>query len=90
MNKRLSAYFSGSVQGVGFRYMAERAAVSLGLSGWVKNTKDGRVELVSEGREASLKEFLEKLKVIFKDYIRTADVEWGKATGEFDTFEIRF
>ena len=89
MNKRLHTYYSGSVQGVGFRCSAERAAASLDLTGWVKNLKDGRVEVVCEGKEASLKEFLRKIEDMFSGYLRDKDVEWGNATGEFDHFDIR-
>ncbi|OGW77945.1 MAG: hypothetical protein A3K16_01400 [Omnitrophica bacterium RIFCSPLOWO2_01_FULL_45_24] len=90
MDKRLHAYYSGSVQGVGFRFTAERAASSLGLTGWVKNLRDERVEILCEGKEAALKEFLEKLNNIFKEYIRDYDIEWSEATGEFGEFDIRF
>jgi acylphosphatase len=40
---------SGRVQGVGFRYFAEAAAMREGISGWVRNTSDGRVEVNAEG-----------------------------------------
>ncbi len=90
MKKQLHAYYSGSVHGVGFRYTAERMALSLDLTGWVKNLRDGRVEVLCEGREEALKEFLKKLETIFKGYIRDCDIEWTEATGGFDGFDIRF
>jgi len=90
MKKRLHAYYSGSVQGVGFRFTAERSAASLGLSGWVKNLHDGRVEVVCEGGEFELKEFLRKIGDVFKEYIMGTDIDWSAATGEFDEFDIRF
>jgi acylphosphatase len=90
MNKRLHAYYSGSVQGIGFRYTAERTASSLNLTGWVKNLRDGRVEVVCEGKESALKEFSQKIENIFNGYIRAKDIEWGNATGKFDYFDIRF
>ena len=49
MKVRKHFYFSGRVQGVGFRYQACRIARSLGLAGYVKNLWDGRVELESQG-----------------------------------------
>ncbi|MFC1637742.1 acylphosphatase, partial [Candidatus Margulisiibacteriota bacterium] len=43
--KRVQALYSGSVQGVGFRFTAIDAAQQHGLTGWVRNTPDGKVEL---------------------------------------------
>ena len=51
MTKRFHAYYSGSVQGVGFRFAAQRAASNFGLTGWVRNLGDGRVEVLCEGKE---------------------------------------
>lgn len=90
MKKRLHAYYSGSVHGVGFRFTAERIATSLGIYGWVKNLRDSRVEVVCEGTESTLKEFLRKVDSVFKSYIRDMDTEWGEATGEFSYFDIRY
>ncbi len=89
MNRRVHATYEGWVQGVGFRFSAERAAASLGLIGWVKNLEDGRVELVCEGKEADLKAFIAKIDSIFKIYIRKSEIEWSNATGEFGGFDIR-
>ncbi|MDD5496319.1 MAG: acylphosphatase [Candidatus Omnitrophica bacterium] len=90
MDKRLHAYYSGSVQGVGFRFTAERVAGSLGLRGWVKNLRDGRVEVLAEGEESDLNGFLRKIETVFKDYIRDIDLTWEEATGEFSNFDIAF
>jgi acylphosphatase len=46
---RLTAWVSGQVQGVGFRWWARSQARALGLDGWARNTSDGRVEVVAEG-----------------------------------------
>jgi acylphosphatase len=48
---------SGRVQGVGFRYFAERAAGSLGLSGYVRNCSDGTVEVYAIGDASALEAF---------------------------------
>ena len=90
MNKRVHVYYSGAVQGVGFRYTAEHTAFSLGLTGWAKNLRDGRVEVLCEGKESDLKVLLQKIDDILGGYIRDSDIEWGEATGEFDGFDIRF
>lgn len=88
--KRIHVFYSGRVQGVGFRFTAEDFALSLGLVGWVKNLPDGRVEIVCEGEEEKLKKFLEKIKNYFDRYIKDIDLDWSEATGEFRDFEIRF
>ncbi len=88
--KRIHILYSGSVQGVGFRYTAERLANSLDLRGWVRNLDDGRVEVVCEGPEASISLFIDKIEDVFKGYIRDIDLKWDAATGEFEGFGIRF
>lgn len=51
MKVRKHIYFSGRVQGVGFRYQAYRIATALGLTGWVQNLYDDRVEMEVQGEE---------------------------------------
>ena len=90
MNKRLHIYYSGSVQGVGLRFLAQSAAHPLGVTGWVKNLKDGRVEMVCEGEGAALNKFLILIKDAFGASIRDARIEPENATGEFEEFDIKF
>ena len=88
--KRLHAFISGRVQGVGFRYFTEKRANLYGLTGWVRNLPDGRVEVVAEGDEVLLKEFLEDLKKgppLAK--VEKIEVKWEEPTGEFLEFYIR-
>lgn len=66
-------YFSGRVQGVGFRYKAMYLAKSLELTGWVKNLYDGRVELEIQGEARSLNYFLARLQE--DRFIRISDIE---------------
>ncbi|MFH1858118.1 MAG: acylphosphatase [Candidatus Omnitrophota bacterium] len=90
-NKRIHVFYSGRVQGVGFRFTAEHIALSLQLVGWVKNLTDGRVEVVAEGEETKLVHFLEKMKNgPMKPYIRGVEVDWQAAKGEFDDFGVCF
>ena len=56
------AVVHGVVQGVGFRWFAERTARALGLSGWVRNRPDGTVETVAEGDEHAVGEYLARLR----------------------------
>jgi acylphosphatase len=53
---------AGRVQGVGFRFFAERTARELGVTGWVRNLPDGNVESVAEGEEDSVARYLERLR----------------------------
>jgi len=89
--KRIHVFYLGRVQGVGFRFTAERVALFLGITGWVKNLPDGRVEVVAEGDEAKLVLFLEKMKNgPMKPYLRGVAVDWQEARGEFQDFSLRF
>jgi acylphosphatase len=90
MKKQIHAYFSGKVQGVGFRFTARDIADDLQVTGWVKNCADGKVEVVAEADEDALIRFLERLNKHFLQYIRDTDVEWGAATGVYKDFGMRF
>ncbi len=82
-------FFSGRVQGVFFRAHARKCAVSLGLTGWVRNTPDGRVEAVFEGEEKAVAEAVDWCATR-QPYAKVSskEVEMSGATGEFESFEI--
>ncbi len=90
MNKQVHIYYSGRVQGVGFRYTVRDIADELDVGGWVKNLSDSRVEVVAEAEEVALKDFLEGIARSFSRYIQDTDLEWGPAGGEYKDFEIRY
>lgn len=90
MKKCLRAAFSGTVQGVGFRYTAERLSRKFPITGYVRNLPNGQVELVAEGEEASVREFLARVHSAFKEYIRDVDSKWDEDRNEFEGFGIRF
>ncbi len=91
MTKRVHVFYSGRVQGVGFRLTAEEAARSYHIVGWVKNLRDGRVELLAEGDEAILRQFLEAVaNGPMKNFIRQAEIFWSNASKTFEEFEIRY
>ena len=70
---RKRIYFSGRVQRVGFRFTAEGLAKELGLTGYVKNLPDGRVEMEAQGTEDAIREMLAALRT--DDYIRITKTE---------------
>ena len=90
MQKRVHVYYSGYVQGVGFRYTIRRIVSQYDIVGWVRNLYDGRVELLAEGEEKNLKKILESIKSVFAGSINDTEINWSEATGEFGEFEIRF
>ena len=89
--KRVRVFYAGRVQGVGFRMTAEETAHALGVVGWVKNLRDGRVELIAEAEETQLNRFLEAVRTgPMKNFIQRIDVTWSHASDTFDAFEIRY
>jgi acylphosphatase len=82
------ALVSGRVQGVGFRFFAERAARAAGVKGWVRNLPDGRVETVAEGDEEAVARYLERIgRGPFVGSVSGIDVEEREPDG-FERFEI--
>lgn len=79
---------SGRVQGVGFRYFAERAARAAGVRGWVRNLSDGRVETVAEGEEDAVERYVERIgRGPFGGSVAAIEVEDRDPEG-FEGFEI--
>jgi acylphosphatase len=62
-SQRVHGFASGRVQGVWYRGFTETEALRLGLSGWVRNLRDGRVEFVAEGSQQALDAWLALLRV---------------------------
>ena len=86
---RLHIFYSGRVQGVGFRYTVKTLASGFEVTGITRNLSDGRVELMAEGT----KEELEAFRRAIQDsevgrFIRNEQAAWNEATGEFRGFEI--
>lgn len=85
---RLRAFFSGTVQGVGFRYQVLTSAKNYPVTGWVRNRSDGRVELLAEGSKAGLQSLLDQISEKMEGYIAAREVHWEAACGEFERFGI--
>ena len=90
MNRcRMKVFYSGQVQGVGFRYTAKTVATGFEIAGIVRNLPDGRVELVAEGAREELEAFRRAIRESGLDhFIRDEDVAWEPAQNEFRGFEI--
>jgi len=86
---RLHIFYSGRVQGIGFRYTVKSLAAGFEVTGTVRNLADGRVELVSEGTQEELDAFQRAVQDSeVGRFIRQEEVNWSGATGEFRGFEI--
>ena len=89
MEARAHIYVSGRVQGVFFRDHTRRWASSLGLTGWVRNLSDGRVEVTAEGDKERIETLISKLKegppLARVDKV---EVKWEDYRGEFEDFRI--
>jgi acylphosphatase len=86
-DQRLHVYISGRVQGVFYRATTMRTAQALGLTGWVRNLPDGRVEAVFEGPRSVLEQ---ALMFCYTGppgaHVEDIEIDWTPATGEFDSF----
>lgn len=87
--KQIHLVVRGRVQGVFYRASAQREAKRLGVTGWVKNRADGGVEVVAEGEEDQVKDFLSWAQhgpaTARVDKVET---RWRSYTGEFADFRI--
>jgi acylphosphatase len=89
--RRLKVLFSGRVQGVGFRFTTCRIAASFRVTGFVRNLMDGSVEVIAEGTEQDLSDFLHEIKGSqLGRYITGEQVSWSTATGEYETFGVLY
>jgi acylphosphatase len=88
---RVHVLIDGRVQGVAYRFFTEKFANRLGLTGWVKNLEDGRVEVLAEGPAESIGSFLDRLREgPSLAHVERFDVRREQATGEFSDFRITF
>lgn len=83
-------FYSGMVQGVGFRYTVQHFAENLALTGWVRNLPDGRVEILAEGPEEKIEELMTKLSDRFGSYIKDKQFAYQPPQMRFKEFQITY
>jgi len=85
----MQIFYSGRVQGVGFRYTVRTVASGYELTGTVSNLLDGRVELIAEGVKDELEAFRQAIRQSgLEHFIDREEVSWDEAKNEFRGFEI--
>lgn len=90
MLSRVQLLIKGRVQGVCYRAFTQDQAIELGLTGWVRNLHDGRVEAVFEGRRELIEQAILACKTgPFGARITDIDITWESPLGE-KGFEIRY
>lgn len=84
-----TVFFSGHVQGVGFRYTTLQVAKEFEVSGFVKNLPDGRVQVEAEGRAEELSAFVAAIEERMHGYLRKIERNAGQRERQFSGFAIR-
>src|SRR5579859_6599364 len=86
---RMRVFYSGRVQGVGFRYNAKSVAAGFEVTGTVRNLLDGRVELVAEGSREELEAFRAGIRDSgMAGFVKDEAVTWSDAQNDLRGFEI--
>lgn len=88
--RRYVVYYSGQVQGVGFRYAVGQLSGRFEVTGFVRNLPDGRVQIIAEGKTDQLDLFLESIQTEMADYIRAKQLDQQEPSGEFSDFGLRW
>ena len=90
MKTRVHLFISGAVQGVFFRDSAKQVAQSMGITGYVRNMQDGRVELVAEGEKDSIDRLVQWCrKGPPSAIVVSVNIENEHYKGEFDLFDVK-
>ena len=83
-------FFTGRVQGVGFRFTARRAASRRQLTGFVRNLPDGTVEMLAQGRSEDIDDCIQDLKEYFAGYLKETSIEEIPPDPRYIDFKITF
>ena len=85
---RCHCFFRGRVQGVGFRYTTRNIAIGYDVTGFVRNLADGRVELVVEGPECQVNDFVQAVSDRMRNHILDMQQTHEPASGDYGQFII--
>ena len=86
---RTHIFVSGRVQGVCFRGDTQQIARELGLTGFVKNLPDGKVEIITEGEKEKVKQIVDWVRQgPPAAQVNNIDIEWEGYKGEFKDFQV--
>lgn len=83
-----TVFFSGRVQGVGFRYSTFQVAKEFEVTGFVQNLADGRVQLEAEGRAEAVKAFVQAVEERLHGFIKKTERVARKRPAQFRQFQI--
>ncbi|WP_415907516.1 acylphosphatase [Oleiharenicola sp. Vm1] len=84
-----TVYFTGHVQGVGFRYQTLQVAKGFEVAGFVRNLPDGRVQLEAEGTAGEVAAFVAAVHEHLEAYIRKIERSSARGPAQFSGFTIR-
>jgi acylphosphatase len=84
-----TVFFTGHVQGVGFRYTTRQIAKEFEVAGFVCNLADGRVHVEAEGRTAEVNAFIAQIEERMHGYVRKVERSSGKRLPQFSGFAIK-
>lgn len=85
---RWTVFYSGNVQGVGFRAIVDATADGFDVTGYVKNLPDGRVQVVAEGLEEDVERFCDAINRTMRANVESTRCSASPATGKYRDFSI--
>lgn len=88
---QLQIIVSGKVQGVGYRYYTQMKAIQFGITGWVRNLREGGVEILASGSKENLEKFIDEVRrgnpFSTVDHIEVNEI---KNTETYKSFAIKY
>jgi acylphosphatase len=90
MKKCAHIIIHGLVQGVYFRAYTQKKAIELNIKGWVRNRREGCVEIIAQGDEENLREFIDWCHIGSPhSQVQEVNVRWSECKEAFNNFEVK-